>query len=187
MPITIAGLADALTASLTRHDAVIAHLSQADTDALDRLARAITYDVREQIAARKRALWFEQAITDPPAGTLTRTVIVDSDAWPPGVNKVALVQRTDTGQHYIVSTSIELDCETFTWRSDAKGVTFKRPGGDPLGDDNPIGDGREENIYVVSGRGMTRAEAITAIDRADASALVPGFPSYDDDGEDESE
>jgi hypothetical protein len=164
MPIFIAALADMVATSLARTD--VATLSQADTDALDRLAGAITWDLREQITARKRELWFEAAVTDPPAGSLTRTVIVSSPA-PGDWLSAALIQRTDTGQHYIVSTSQKYQ-ETLTWRCDEAGQRYPHP---------DVADCTENEVLKASGRGLSRAEALAIIDQAAASALMPGWPS----------
>jgi hypothetical protein len=171
MPDTIKDLAEQLTSRLAA--ASIAEMTEADVDALDRLTDAVTWDLREQIQARQRALWRASAITSPPAGTLTRTVVVDSDYHPDWISDVALVQRTDTGQLYIVSTN---DDETMTWQCDANGNRYPHPAYD---------DCTEDNIVVASGRGLTRAEAIHALDRAEGGKLAPGYPAWDDDDDDE--
>jgi len=149
-------------------------------DALDRLFREVTYDRREQVTTRKAQLWRASAITAPDPSALDQTELISSDlGW---VSSVALIRRTDTGQHYIVSTNDE---ETLTWRSDAAGNPY-------MSTDLRTSGCRESVIEVAGGRGMTRAEAIRAIDTADAERLRPGTDwmwadDDDDDDDDESE
>jgi hypothetical protein len=76
------------------------------------------------------------------------------------------VRRTDTGQHYVVSTNDE---ETMTWRSDADGSRYPHP---------QYADCTEDEIVRASGRGMTRAQAITALDSAEPAGLAPGWGAH---------
>jgi hypothetical protein len=144
----------------------IMELSAPALNALERLFDQVTFERREQLEARRKQLWRASAIVVDPAvlAALARTEIVSGDIHPDWISDVALVRRTDTGQYYIVSTNDE---ETFVWPADEHG---ERSGTD--------------NIYSVSGRGMTRAQAIRAIDETDAERLRPGFSWMWDDNDD---
>jgi len=144
-------------------------------NALERLFREVTHDRREQIATRQAQLWRASAITDPDPSALDQTELISS-GLPDWISDVALIRRTDTGQHYIVSTN---DDETMTWRSDEHGTRYPS---------TKYADCTEDNIWVASGRGMTRAQAIRAIDTADTEQIRPGTDwMWDDDDDTESE
>jgi len=161
--VSLASLAVAITATLDAAD--ITTLDESSVTALQALAGRLNYDRREALAARKRALWREQAVkvSVNALAALTRTEVINGDlGWN---SSVALVRRTDTGQHYVVSTNDE---ETLTWRSDADGNPY-------MSTDPHMPGIRESVVEAAGGRGMTRAEAIQIIDRTDASRLISGF------------
>src|SRR5215831_236134 len=113
MPETISNLADRLLAALG--DRSIAAIDASNVNALGRVADAITWDLREQVTARKRVLWRADAIISPPAGTLTRTVILSDDVHPGLAGTMALVRRTDLDAYFLVSTNDE---ETYVFPCD---------------------------------------------------------------------
>jgi hypothetical protein len=130
----------------------IAALDAPAADALDKLFDAVTWDRREALAERKRVLWRAAASADPDWTALSRTRLVRELRGVEYVSNWVLIQRTDTGRFFIVSTNRE---ETYVFPADADGVRQCAT-----------------EIPSVSGRGLTRAESVTAIDRADASTLL---------------
>lgn len=167
----LAGTADALAEALQVVN--ISALDKPSLDALGRLFNAVTYDRRETLAARRRSLWRENAVKVPVdvLARLTRIEIVLGCLWS-GASDAALVRRTGTGQHYVVSTN---DDETMTWRSDADGTRYPHP---------RYADCHEDEIVRASGRGMTRTQAITALNDATPAQLEPGYGDHTWDDED---
>jgi hypothetical protein len=142
----IAMLATELAGRLDRAD--ITGLDQPTVDALDRLFEAVTWERREALDERKRVLWREAASADPDWTTLRRTRLIrELGRGAEYVSDWVLVQRTDTGQFFIVSTGRE---ETYVFPAGADGTRASR-----------------YEIPSVSGRGMTRTESVTAVDAHD--------------------
>jgi hypothetical protein len=162
-----ADLARLMTAAL--NDSDIATMDSDEIGALDRLFDAVTWDRREALAERRRALWQAAAITTPDH--VDGIEIIDGNAWPDApVVSAALIRRTDTGQHFIVSTNRE---ETLAWRSDERGNPYPDPDGR---------GSRESVLFPIGGRGATRADVIRQIAKARPDRLVPGqvdYPEYD--------
>jgi hypothetical protein len=134
--------------------------------ALRRLTDELGHSWRVRLDLRARELWREQAIMFPHAAELTRTSIGSGNGDDPAryADQVH-VQRTDTGQHYLVSTN---DVETYVFPCDADGNRTD-----------------SSEIPCVSGRGVTRAEAIRGIDRTDAARLVTWTDYRADDDDDD--
>jgi hypothetical protein len=172
MPDSITATARWLASALGTAD--ISAMDTPALDALDKLFRAVTHDRREALAERRRVLWQDSAVFVPADAAWSRTEIISLNAWPEApVARAALIRRTDTGQHFIVSTNRE---ETLVWRSDADGEPYPNP-------DPRMAGYRETTLYPIEGRGLTRADAIGQVNAADGDKLAPGlveYPSYDD-------
>lgn len=162
-----ADLARLMTAAL--NDSVIATMDSDEAAALDRLFDAVTWGRREALTERRRALWQAAATATPDS--VDGIEIIDGNAWPDApVVSAALIRRTDTSQHFIVSTNRE---ETLAWRSDAHGNPYPNPDGR---------GGRESVLFPIGGRGATREQVIRQIAKARPDRLVPGevdYPEYD--------
>jgi hypothetical protein len=144
--------AAALAVALRTTD--ISTLGKPAADALGMLFDEVTYDRREALAARKRVLWREAAITLPVEFVLNgliRTQVISDNANPAALGSMALVRRIDTGLFYLISTNNE---ETLTVLSDESGAWPE--------------DSHADSILAASGRGLTRASALEIIDRTDA-------------------
>jgi hypothetical protein len=139
----IAMLATGLARQLEHTD--ITALDAPAVDALDKLFETVTWERRDALAARKRALWRAAASADPDWTALPHTRLVRRLPWQ---TDAILIERTDTGQFFVVSTNFE---ETFVFLTDAD-----------LGDDMA-----RDEISIASGRGMTRTESVTAVDAHD--------------------
>lgn len=134
--------------------------------ALGNLFDAVSHHRRHELASRQKQLWRIGAIRVPDAilAGLARTEVISHDlGWQ---SSAALVRRTDTGQHYVVSTNDE---ETLTWRCDANGSPY-------MSTDPHMAGYRETVVEAVCGRGLTRSEAIQLIDQSEPGDLVSGYP-----------
>ena len=159
------GTAKVLGDNATREPEGHSDLSSLDAGtvaALRQLISELGYSWRVRLDLRERELWREQAIMFPDAAELTRTSIGsgNGDDAAKYADQV-IVQRTDTGQHYLVSTN---DVETYVFLCDADGERTDL-----------------SEIPCVSGRDVTRAKAIRGIDRADAAHLVTWADYWADD------
>lgn len=167
----LATLAVAMTAALDTAD--VTALDEPAVSALQALSGRLNYKQREALDGRRRALWRESAIVTPDASQFSRLVITDDDANPDALGSMALVQRTDTGLFYLVSTNDE---ETLTVLTDAAGTWPE--------------ESTDATVNAATGRGLTRAEALAILDKTDrivtqAEWLADLYDDEDDEPEDE--
>lgn len=150
------GRAEIIDANSTRMPyghADLGDLDAAAVEALDKLTQEMGHQWRVRLRLRQRELWRESATQFPDPAELTRTRIVGHNgAVPDHLADQVIVQRTDTGAYYLVSTNDE---ETYVFPCDEFGVRSEA-----------------SEISCVSGRDVTRAGAIRNIDAERADRLV---------------
>jgi hypothetical protein len=143
-------------------------LDAAAVKALTDLDNEMGHAWRVRLDLRARELWRETATELPDMAAMTRTVLVSGNGdLPDKYADQVVVQRTDTGAYYLVSTN---DVETYVFPCDADGVRTD-----------------ETEIPCVSGGGITRAGAIASIDITEAGKLVTwrDYNALEDDDNDQ--